>query len=282
MEIYRNTPQDVDIRVPFSYYANYTVTVKSAGGEDVHGNLNPTDYGNHARIAVPIGFKHTQYDGEIDINIEMIHNAEPFTLSEKVSVVTPLFTSDDLGDEYPADDVPELERLVRHVIEAHTGQKFGRQRKAFVSSGNVAHFDAPLIMLDSVEPGVHMNLSTTLNPPKMPYEVFADRLGVRINWELYDPKTDSMWVLNRRQGGVFTVRGEFGYNHVPQPVKEAALLIAGMWTDDQSVWRDRYIRTIRSSDWSVQYSGMSYRSTGSVTADMLLESYVRKNQPGLI
>lgn len=285
MEIYRNRQTTVRIEAPIRGAIYNAVKVSSSAGEDtVFPNYvdNYTPWGVPV-LEIPIGLRHILLDGVVTLDITVNDGSGQFSVKENIEVVTPLFTHIDLGDAYEPEKTPELERLVRAVVEAKTGQSFGKKSEAYpVSTGQrIINFDAPLIRFTGVSDR-YLTDTTTLSPPKIPFEVMEDRFSVAVDWDSYDVKTDSFWLASNRRPRYMFLYGEFGYDRVPEDVKQAALLIAGMWTDDQSVWRDRYIRTIRSSDWSVQYSGMSYRSTGSVTADMLLESYVRKNQPGLV
>src|SRR5690606_11869586 len=135
---------------------------------------------------------------------------------------------------------PELERLVRQVIEAHTGQYFGKRvdRKVVSSQQKVLNFDVPLIEFRGISDR-YLTLTTTLAPPKIPYEILNDGFSLALDLENYDVKTDSLWILNARRQGCYFIEGTFGYNRVPADVKEAALLIAGVWGCNQAVWRDR-------------------------------------------
>lgn len=278
MEIYRNRETSVSLSAPVAD-AVYSVTVSSPGGlTTTHDDIIPDALG---KIEVPIQFGHTLYNGEIVIKINVaITSWETFTIEDYVDVVTPLFTWEDLRNEgYTADSTPELERLVRHVIEAYTGQEFGRRIKRFTISPDDrrVNFDAPLIEFRGVS-DQYATLSTTLTPPKFPYEIVDGGFGLSINTDQYDIKTDSFWIVeSRRRRSCIFGEGVFGYNRVPQDVKEAALLIAGVWGCRQAVWRDRYIQTMKSADWNVQYDDGAFQATtGSVTADQLLSKYTRR------
>lgn len=276
MEIYRNRETELRLPAPIAD-ATYSVMVTSPGGQTFHENISPTPL---KELIIPIEFQHTLYDGEVELSINIETADNFYTVKEFVNVVTPLFTSNDLGGEYPADKVPELERLVRHVVEAKTGQSFGKRFDAFPSYGTGhVRFSAPMIEFTGVSDRYATN-SITLSPPKLAYEVMEDRFGMFLDWEGYHIKTDSTLLLTRRNRGCVFVKGIFGYEYVPRDVKEAALLLAGMWGCEQAVWRDRYIQTMRSSDWSVSYHRNGFLSTtGSVTADLLLAKYSRKYVP---
>lgn len=276
MEIYRNEPQTITLRKPVE--GTYEVKVISPEHESTALVAVQEDV-----LEFTLDFQHTWFDGELEFQVTVTTpEGITHTYSEYAEVVTPLFRASDLDGSYPADKTPELERLVRKVIEARTGQTFGKVSKtvAVEGDGSLITFDAPLIELYDVSTtGRYMNHTTTLTPPKESYEIASDGFSISIDWDRYHIKSDSLWILTKRDYGTKFLTGAFGYDRVPQDVKEAALLIAGVWGCDQALWRDRYIQTMRSSDWSVQYNNGAYASTGSVTADQLLAKYTRRFVP---
>lgn len=284
MEIYRNRNQTVIIDVP-DKDSSYAVKIESPALTTE--SVLTTDYNEDmdtAFISVPIGFRHTMYDGDIALTISLHDSDDPFAWTEHISVVTPLFTWRDLPDTYNKEDSQELEGLVRTIVESKTSQSFGKRPQVHqVHTGkNVINFEAPLIRFTGISDR-YLTDTTTLNPPKIPYEVLEGGFSVSVDWDTYDVKTDTFWMTsNNRPRNVF-IYGEFGYERVPEDVKRAALLIAGMWGSQQAVWRDRFVQTIRSSDWNVTYGREGFGfTTGSVTADMLLSKYTRQYHPEVI
>jgi len=98
--------------------------------------------------------------------------------------------------------------------------------------------------------------------------------------------------LNSRPGGVivapggrgqstpwkddypFAITGDWGYKQVPAAVKEAAKLLVNDYACGEALWRDRYLKSIYSADWRIEFSSRSWESTGNVRADQLLSEYV--------
>ena len=288
MEIYRNHPATFRMRATLSEdkYAE-SATVSSAGGSStVTPTFTPASQEwQDPMLEIPIEFKHTVLDGPITITINVNDGSEDgYDLSDYATVVTPLFRKEDLPPEFSPTDTVELERLVRHVIEAYTGQYFGKRkdRRTINSSQSVINFNVPLIEFTGVS-GRYMTHTTTLTPPKIPYEILNEGHTLAVDLENYDVKTDSLWILNTRRQGCYIIEGTFGYDRVPQDVKQAALLIAGMWGCNQAVWRDRFISTMRSADWSVAYHDAGFgHTTGSHGADMLLSKYSQRYNPAVI
>ena len=280
MEIYRNRPTTVRIEAPIRGAVYNTVKVSSASGET---DAFPTYVDNSPVLEIPIEFKHTWYDGTVTLDISINDGTGEHTYEEHVDVVTPLFTAADLPQDYSAEKVVELEGLVRKVVEAYTGQSFGPSIRKYTTEfgENMLRFDAPLIEFRGVS-ARYLTHTTTLAPPKIRYESLDGGFKAVVDIDLYDPKTDSMWILNQKKNHSLVFEGVFGYDRVPQDVKQAALLIAGTWSDDQAVWRDRFIETMRSADWTVSYHENAFSSTGSATADMLLKKYHRRAVPEVL
>ena len=287
MEIYRNRNGQVfRLGVPILEGATYEIFVSSRSSSAITGTESQTlgtmEPGD-GYIDVPINITHTVYDGEVTVTAEITHGAYTFSIDDRLDVITPIFTAEDLeGTGYDPEKVPELERLVRKVIETYTGQSFGKRIGVVHSTTaqDTIRFNAPLLMLTDLSwGGRYAPLSTTLNPPKIPHETIEDGYGLVIDWQNYDPKTDSLWIIRSDTPRIVNIEGIFGFDRVPQDVKEAALLIAGVWGTKQAVWRDRFIQTMRSADWSVQYHERAFLSTGSVTADQLLSKYQRTALP---
>lgn len=282
MEIYRNQNGRVVIDVP-DPLTSYKATVRSANYETEEIPPTIVDEAGTAHIIVDIGFRHAAYDGIVSIEVSMDDGEGEYSWVEHVSVVTPLFTWRDLPDTYNKEDSEELEGLVRKVVEAYTGQSFGPSIREYTTEfgENMLRFDAPLIELRGASTR-YLTHTTTLAPPKIRYESLDGGFKAVVDIDLYDPKTDSMWILNQKKNYSMTIEGVFGYDRVPQDVKQAALLIAGTWSDDQAVWRDRFIETMRSADWTVSYHENAFSSTGSATADMLLKKYHRRAVPEVL
>lgn len=273
-ELYRNdfNPEDLVISVP-SEMTVTEITLSSPGGETkLTDTVPPT---NEGTISVAIPFKHIKYDGYLTAYVTGMIDGEEHVLSYRIPVVTPLFTLDDFSEaqqgQIGENDFPELERLVRHVVEAHCGQSFGYRKDAveFNNSRNRVYLNAPIVEFT----GVSDRYLTNSNTLSIPHRIYDDRFVIDL--DLYDVKTDLIMLPHKRTNRVMFLHGTFGYPSVPEDVRQAALLIAGVWGCNQAIWRDRYINTIRSADWNIKYDGGAYEGTGSATADQLLAKYNR-------
>lgn len=270
-EIYRNaSDQEVTIELPVSP-TQFQVSIESAGGKTEA--LIPELNGRIFTFEVP--FKHLKYDGPVNVAVDFEHEQEEHTLNYQFQVVTPVLTADDFSDKQLAqlgDSLPELERLVRHVIEAHTGQQFGYFKETYYVSPNTRRltFRAPMRIFSGTSDVVVTGAVT----PNMPFVLYDDGLTAVFEDD-HHIKTDTILFPGAaKRTRMREISGVFGYLTVPEGVRQAALLIAGMWGCDQTKWADRYIKTIRSADWNVTYDGGAYTGTGSARADLLLAPYV--------
>lgn len=72
----------------------------------------------------------------------------------------------------------------------------------------------------------------------------------------------------------FAIHGDWGYKQVPEPVKEAAKLLANDFACNEQLYRDRYLESIKAADWRLQFNSRAWDNTGNARADHLLSEYV--------
>lgn len=72
----------------------------------------------------------------------------------------------------------------------------------------------------------------------------------------------------------FQITGLWGYETIPEPVKEAARLLINDYACSEIMYRDRYLESIKSADWRLQFSSRAWQATGNVRADQLLSEFV--------
>lgn len=279
-EIYRNkADQIVSVEPPADGVSG--VFVRS----DLYDDRTPANTPSvDPLIDVVIPFKHTQEDGKIRVELDFTDGLDgEFTVIREIDVVTPLFTAVDFSEGdfdqmigVTPENLKDLERFIRHIIEAYTGQSFGYSRRKYKVE-NVHRgvtFDTPLVKFEGISDLYAKGAMTTTN--SVPYEIVDDGFGVVFDWDNFHAKTDTFFLTSKRQGGAYEIEGYFGYQSVPQDVREAAKILIGLFNCDQTLWRDRYIENLRNADGStIRYNEGAYWGTGSVTADQLLSKYVR-------
>lgn len=283
-----------------SVSATATLNIPGATLVDVHferdgntiaaGSVTTTAEG----LSVGIPYEITHMDGEFSVVWNYSMDAKDYVRRESLSVVTPLFTKTELVDSdsdfgtLTDAQVVKLERLIREVIERYTGQTFGFREGTLDLYGN-----GTKVISTS---GTRVTSITSLTPYGYVSPVGYEYGGRLINdgYSIiktvpndYSIKADDTSVYESLigyhlgygntvfpNGARFTLTGRFGYDSVPQPVKDAALQLAQTYSCDEHVWRDRYVKSMRAADWRVDFQQESYNGTGSLLADQLLAPYI--------
>lgn len=261
MDWYRNEPQTVALTD--GGVAVQSIVVTGTDGVAI------TDIAPSASIEIPQSA--VCYDGVLRLEATLNGNKS----IKFYNVVTPLFTPAELIENDPdfaelEDRIPQLEKLVRHVVEAYTGQSFGLRKGTEIATwaSNTWVTESPIVSIESFG---------------APAEVVVTypTIGGDVLRRSYDPKSDT-YILSGKtydpwnpqtKAKTAPVVGIFGYEYVPFDVKEAAMHLAASYGCNESMWRDRYLQSMASADWRVTYTSGAYVGTGSVIADQLLEKY---------
>jgi hypothetical protein len=230
---------------------------------------------------VPIPYKITQMDGPFLVVWNYTIGADTYTRTDEHVVVTPLFNKAELVADDPDfsvlddDQVVRLEGNVRRIIEAYTGQTFGyRVGKVVVWGSGDSILNSPERIIE---------LSTGWAGYRTASGGFTiERIGTggsNLNIKVPEQEEAAYYGYNfntttfgKNRG--YVLSGEFGWRSVPTDVKQAALLLAELFSCDESMWRDRYIKSIRAADWRFDFIDGGSDGTGSVMADQLLAKYV--------
>lgn len=182
----------------------------------------------------------------------------------------------DIPSNVSDEDIRLTERRVRKVIEQFTGQVFAAYtaslRGTQLTDGSV-RLPQKILTLTSVG-GVANSL----------YYVLANG-----GWSLaisYPYKRDTMraaggevpivdpWATYRKPKVSYVwVTGLWGYHFVPTDIQEAALILIEQQLCPDSLYRERYIKTMTAADMRFEFDPRAYNGTGNVIADQILSSY---------
>lgn len=292
MSVYRDTNASVVFEHP--HPGPLTATVYREGSVDpilTVSDLSPV----LGKYTLDLTWRETAMDGILTINWA---DAVDFLREQQIEVVTPLVSLAKLRTLFPGEnkqdsELMELEQTVRVFIQAYTGQSYGlfRGSKTFAGTGSQR------ILLDqrvnsisgfagafgsSPDPTQNLNLVT----------IGADGWSLLINHKTWltvkDAPPEELWV---GQGGVirvppsylkefdegafYTVTGVWGYEFVPDEVQEAAMLLANDFSCTESIYRDRYLESIKIQQDTIIYHPGAFRGTGNARADLLLGKFRR-------
>lgn len=260
------------------------------------------------RYHTTLTMAHTKDDGPLTVTWEFSLDGIEVDKVNHFEVVTPYLTIGEVKKIYPEatnEEAIEVEAAVRHVINAHVGYDFGY----FVGTKVVEGHGESALRLPSrlIELTGFSTLSSNLDVRSA--IITSDGWYLKKSWsyETTPIESDSIYwgytdvdnpspgepgyekpnhgyiITAPGQGGVatswrddypFNITGRWGYESVPQPVKEAARLLVNDYACQEIAYRDRYLESIKAADWRLQFSSRAWESTGNVRADQLLSEYV--------
>lgn len=301
MEIYRNAPAaTVTLELPTNINATGTVDIFAIENGKVVYEF-PTVTRTAAGYTVELPWTLTRQDRDfiIDWNFEYVENTIPYVFKDQtyVQVVTPILSLEetaaiakyDLSDPQGALDTADLERRVRYAIQTYTGQNFGKFSGTITVQGNGASklsLPAPILEFGGVlydgilRPNYGVKIINNGwaissgqvwidNIKQAPPEWMLDRFD-------YQGKIAApmLYGHNRFYDGVeYTISGVFGYADVPGDVRQAARLLTQDYSCDESLWRERYIDSVRAGDWRFEFNSQAFVGTGNAQADQILSGY---------
>jgi len=215
------------------------------------------------------------------------------TAVQYYDLVTPYLDVIELADTFSLSSAKatELESQVRHVINAHCGQSFGFGTKTLTVQGQDGYATLPerLINLTKINDAFGnavYDTSVVVNDSFLgayAYSIDGDGWFLKYysNGHTYTP---GLWTVtgvirtpDTYYNPALTITGDWGWFSVPQPVKEAAKILANLYFNIEGDYRDQYLTSMTAADWRIQFKDGAFRRTGSVKADQLLDQYVTRS-----
>lgn len=230
--------------------------------------------------------------GIVVATVQFNYESQSYNLTKQIEVVSPYLEkweiSAILGPQNAGREW-EVEKSVRHIINTYCQQKFHYSEKTLEVAGKgdeTLRLPERLIRLDSLTSeyrtyntaafapsGDGWFLRTSANRletiKQMPSEQSLD-LGPVIT----TPYT--AYYHGFHPAIKYSITGAWGWQQVPEPVREAAKLLINDYACEDSLYRDRYLKSINAADWRLEFVSGAYRRTGNVRADQLLAPYVIK------
>lgn len=303
MEMYINSPAaDRVVTVPFSDPATLQVVDVTAYQDNVAVFEFPNVVTTAEELSVTIPMFLNQFDGVLEIKWVITYiepaNGQPYTVSKVVPVhmVTPILPLAEIKAIDPVvfatdSEVHRIEKAVRHIIQAYTGQEFGY----FYGTQVVKGIGGTALFLPRRLLGLESVNGVTAGPD---YQVDPDGYIVRYYPYGVPPVKADYFGLHMHTGGVIhnpnnvklqnwssqthVLKGWWGFKSVPAPVQEAARLLINDYACADSQYRDRYLVSMTAADWRIQFNSGAFLRTGNVRADQLLSEFVITRGWGVI
>lgn len=229
-------------------------------------------------------------------------NGSPVSKNQFVSVITPytdfstacgcLGISTDPSDPNFKSyrELQAAERYARKKIEAYTNQSFYLSDDRFTvygSGSDILPLPQKIEDIHELYVNDHLLLDTIGDVNNWGYavEIADSGFGIRINRN--DSLDNTVYVANGmvpptihdsegifKTGVPYRVAGRFGWSSVPDEVDIACVELMKDFFSKDSVWTNKYIKSIQTFDWKFDYSSDATSGTGNAYADKLLDQYV--------
>lgn len=285
----------------------YDVTMDPA----ISPSINPThlltmltsvaDENNLGAYTVNIPYQYTDRNKTLRLKWEYTINGTSVLREDEVFIVTPYvdfnhvqdlgFSTDSSDPNYKSyKELLRAEKYARKQIEEYTGQKFYLYDDLYVVYG----YDSDTLPVPSKINQLHelysndVLLLDTINGIdnwNYPVEISESGYGIRINRAglldntvytangMVPPSIhDSSGIF--QSGIAYKIQGRFGWEKVPDNVELAAIELMKDYFSKDTMWRNKYVKSISTFDWDFEYTGDAYTGTGNAYADNLLADYV--------
>lgn len=298
MNIYANSENRlVYLEVPVVPLTG-TLDVEVIKDDEVIHTVSTVTIDEDGRLTFILPFAYARNDAEYEVHwrFEYLEGNQPYEYNEFVplSVVTPILPFSEikriLGDGFDDDEAAQVEQAVRYVIQAHTGQFFGK----FIGQISVTGSGEPylrlprkLISLSSLNGNTHYSNTLTIRGSGwfLKSKTIAAPPPVRADWDGWNEATAysghspiiapySKATLNFQSDVEYVIDGVWGWNSVPAAVQEAAKLLVNDYACSDSQYRDRFLSSVTAADWRLQFHDGAFSNTGNARANQLLSEYI--------
>lgn len=293
MEIYREQPEDIGFKVPPGTTQATASITRDGVAIGTDQTWTAADGEELSSVTVSIPYKAIRYDGKITVSITSVAGEDAFINQYTLDVVTPVISLGAITEIAGIGTTPqkarEIERAVRVIIEAYTGQRFGlslsiesvmgqgeerlQLPKKLIAYRTISVVGMPIRAIQYNLTGDGWFLET-INPEWLeikeapPEEMWP----VYVNGPIRVP---AWYRATFTKNQTYKIDGLWGWESVPTDIEEAARLLANDYACNQAAYRDRYLDIIKTSDWTMQYNARAWEGTGNARADLILGQYKR-------
>jgi hypothetical protein len=297
MDIYTSSAdRKVTLRMPVTPVGNSIEVGVYKDDLEVY-NPNTVDFVDGVfSFTLPLAF--TQSDNTYEVKWQFVYNEDGQTFEHnettELNIVTPILPLYEvkkvLGDDFDDDQAADVERAVRYIIQAHTGQFFGKYiGKKSVSGSGEPYLRLPmrLLSLNGINGNTYLNeslalrgsgwylQSRTYGVPTIRADAYGwheDPWGYSGRVPIVAPYTKA--VFNFIKHAEYEIDGVWGWKSVPGAVQEAARLLVNDYACADANYRDRFLTSMTAADWRIQFHEGAFSNTGNVRANQLLAEYV--------
>ncbi len=260
------------------------------------------DENNPGTYIVNVPYQYTDRNRTLELRWEYSMSGVPVSRKDEVYVVTPYvdfnhvqdlgFSTDSSDPNYKSyKDLIRAERYARKQIEQYTGQNFYLYDDVVVVYG----YDSDILPLPAKINTLHelysqdvllLDTINNIDNWNYPVEITPTGYGIKINRAnmldntVYTANGMVPPTINDYGNGVFKagipykVQGRFGWEKVPDEVELAGIELMKDFFAKDTVWKNKYVKTISTFDWDFEFTSDVHMGTGNAYADRLLADYV--------
>ena len=254
-------------------------------------------------FSVYLPIQHTTRNRKFKLVWDWQYNSVSYSNTTYLDIVTPYVdlqeAAQELGLGSDSNDPSHkthqelklAERYARNIIEGHTGQKFYLHDDSFFTIGS----DSDTLSMPKKINRLHtlyandellIDNINSINNLGIVVENTVSGFGIRANH--FAGINDDVYIANGmvppsindsspnifRRSKSYKVYARFGWDYVPNEIRDAAVELMKMYFAKDRIWRERYVKKISTTDWDFEYSSEAFGGTGSSYADKLLADYV--------
>ena len=277
---------DVGPTVTIFYEDATTGTVLTANNTDVDAG----SYFTYVPISATTTYKYFYLKIDYTISGTVFSDRKHYLVTRPYATVADIvdysgYGVDTVDTNYKTyDEIMSAERYARFKINAFTGQKFDYVQKTISVLGDGVDvlllperiesiskvYENDVLVYDSTS----ANNQVTLKVTDTNYAIAIDKgAGLEV-FESYPYQADRPNAGYFNNGSKYSVEGMFGYKNVPIEIYDCTIRLANDFFHQDTVWKEKYVKSMQTGDWSVDISPAAYTGTGNSAVDRMLEPFV--------
>jgi hypothetical protein len=189
------------------------------------------------------------------------------------------------------DEILAAEKYARKIIENYTGQNFylyDDVKTVYGSGSDVLPLPHKLNTLHELYQNDILLEDTINNISNWGYDVQISESGFGLRVNRANMLDNTVYTangmvppsINYSGGGMFVkdytyrVQGRYGWDKVPDEVEIACIELMRDYFSRDKMWRNKYVKNVKTFDWNFEYNGDSFVGTGNMYVDKLLDAFV--------
>jgi hypothetical protein len=189
------------------------------------------------------------------------------------------------------DKILAAEKYARKIIENYTGQNFylyDDVQTVYGSGSDVLPLPYKLNTLHELYQNDILLEDTINNVSNWGYDVQISESGFGLRVNRANMLDNTVYTangmvppsINYSGGGMFVkdytyrVQGRYGWDKVPDEIEIACIELMRDYFSRDKMWRNKYVKNVKTFDWNFEYNGDSFVGTGNMYVDKLLDAFV--------